>query len=211
MFLGKEAIVKQRFHKQYRHPVLDGRLISQRMRQEVRSMLRSRKLGVPTPVLYLVDQCTNCIYMEKVQGQSLKTVLQRHNSSCPEAVMLDLVHSLGVLVARLHDGGMVHGDLTTSNALVRDVSKESVGDSNIQRLVLIDFGLSYFSTLPEDRAVDLYVLERAFTSAHAAAGEALFEELLDAYRHVSRNWSSTFNKLSEGKAPRDFTKRKGFF
>jgi hypothetical protein len=36
--------------------------------------------------------------------------------------------------------------------------------------VLIDFGLSSNTTLPEDKAVDLYVLERAFTSAHAASG-----------------------------------------
>jgi len=31
---------------------------------------------------------------------------------------------------------------------------------------MIDFGLSYSSTLPEDMAVDLYVLERAFLSTH---------------------------------------------
>jgi hypothetical protein len=34
--------------------------------------------------------------------------------------------------------------------------------------VIIDFGLSSNSTLPEDKGVDLYVLERALTSAHAA-------------------------------------------
>lgn len=34
--------------------------------------------------------------------------------------------------------------------------------------VLIDFGLSSNSTVPEDKGVDLYVLERAFTSAHSA-------------------------------------------
>jgi hypothetical protein len=33
--------------------------------------------------------------------------------------------------------------------------------------VLIDFGLSYNTTLAEDKAVDLYVLERAITSAHS--------------------------------------------
>lgn len=32
--------------------------------------------------------------------------------------------------------------------------------------VLIDFGLSSVSSLPEDRAVDLYVLDRAFSSTH---------------------------------------------
>lgn len=39
--------------------------------------------------------------------------------------------------------------------------------------VFIDFGLSYNSSLPEDKGVDLYVLERAFSSAHAGKGEEL--------------------------------------
>lgn len=37
--------------------------------------------------------------------------------------------------------------------------------------VLIDFGLSFNSTIPEDKGVDLYVLERAFTSAHSKQTE----------------------------------------
>lgn len=37
--------------------------------------------------------------------------------------------------------------------------------------VLIDFGLSHNSTIPEDKGVDLYVLERAFTSAHSKQTE----------------------------------------
>ena len=32
---------------------------------------------------------------------------------------------------------------------------------------MIDFGLSLNSTIPEDKGVDMYVLERAFTSAHS--------------------------------------------
>ena len=39
--------------------------------------------------------------------------------------------------------------------------------------VVIDFGLSQHSTLAEDKAVDLYVLERAFISAHSADGNGL--------------------------------------
>jgi hypothetical protein len=35
---------------------------------------------------------------------------------------------------------------------------------------VIDFGLSSNSTIAEDKAVDLYVLERSFTSAHASCG-----------------------------------------
>ena len=50
---------------------------------------------------------------------------------------------------------MIH-DLTTSNMLLRDS----------EDIVLIDFGLSYISSLVEDKGVDLYVLERAFLSCH---------------------------------------------
>jgi tRNA A-37 threonylcarbamoyl transferase component Bud32 len=37
--------------------------------------------------------------------------------------------------------------------------------------VLIDFGLGYNSTLPEDKAVDLYVLERACIAMHSSVGD----------------------------------------
>lgn len=39
-------------------------------------MLRARKLGVPTPVLYHVDSATSSIYMERVEGHSVKTLLK---------------------------------------------------------------------------------------------------------------------------------------
>lgn len=186
-FLGRPAIVKQRFKKGYRHPILDTRLTAQRLRQEVRSMLRARKLGIPTPAMYYVDMETASIYMERINGQSLKATLQETVDAAP---FTELVRSMGVQVARLHDGGVVHGDLTTSNVLV-------VPGAAAASLVLIDFGLSYFSSVPEDRAVDLYVLERAFTSAHASQGEVLFAEFIDSYRKSSRNWCSTLNRFAE--------------
>ncbi len=39
--------------------------------------------------------------------------------------------------------------------------------------MLLDFGLSATSSIPEDKGVDLYVLERAFKSAHSADGDRL--------------------------------------
>ena len=45
--------------------------------------------------------------------------------------------------------------------------------------MLIDFGLSYNSSLPEDKGVDLYVLERAFSSAHAGKGEELVGTMVE--------------------------------
>lgn len=44
-FLGKPAIIKERFPKRYRHPELDEKLTHRRTVQEVRSILRCRKAG----------------------------------------------------------------------------------------------------------------------------------------------------------------------
>ena len=109
--------------------------------------------------------------------------------------MQEVAAKIGRAVAALHDGGIVHGDLTTSNMITRDgdgalvrcvlpltrdaaASLRDVGSGVHSRTfavimvsclcqVLIDFGLSYNTSLAEDKAVDLYVLERAITSAHS--------------------------------------------
>lgn len=44
-FLGKPTIVKERFPKRYRLPVLDEKLSHRRTVQEVRSILRCRRAG----------------------------------------------------------------------------------------------------------------------------------------------------------------------
>ncbi|KAM0041453.1 putative non-specific serine/threonine protein kinase [Helianthus debilis subsp. tardiflorus] len=80
------------------------------------------------------------------------------------------------------------GDLTTSNMLRRSGSNQ---------LVLIDFGLSFVSTLSEDKAIDLYVLERALLSMHSSCWNVM-DKILAAYRKSSKQWSATFNKLAQG-------------
>jgi TP53 regulating kinase and related kinases len=64
--------------------------------------------------------------------------------------------------------------------------------------VLIDFGLAYTSTLVEDKAVDLYVLERAFSSTHPES-EPLFGSVLDGYkRKMGKEWKMIGRRLEEG-------------
>jgi RIO-like serine/threonine protein kinase len=43
--------------------------------QEVRSMIRLRKLGLRVPALYYVDADSSCLYMERVAGASLQQLL----------------------------------------------------------------------------------------------------------------------------------------
>ncbi|KAJ9053449.1 serine/threonine-protein kinase bud32 [Entomophthora muscae] len=67
----------------------------------------------------------------------------------------------------MHELNIIHGDLTTSNVMIRTSSgKQESEIEDLASTVLIDFGLSSVSSQPEDKAVDLYVLERAFQATH---------------------------------------------
>lgn len=147
-FLQRRTIVKQRFPKTYRHPTLDAKLTKSRLNMEARSIMRARKLGVVTPTLYYVDTHQSAIYMEHVEGRPLKDLIR---AGMTEQDMEAVGMQVGTAVAALHDGGLIHGDLTTSNILVRDADS---------RVVIIDFGLAHNSIIPEDKGVDLYVLVR---------------------------------------------------
>lgn len=63
--------------------------------------------------------------------------------------------------------------------------------------MLIDFGLAYTSNLVEDKAVDLYVLERAFSSTHPAS-EPLFAGVLQAYEvRMGKEWKAISRRLDD--------------
>jgi TP53 regulating kinase-like protein len=65
-------------------------------------------------------------------------------------------------------------------------------------VVLIDFGLATQSAQDEDRAVDLYVLERAFASTHPAAAGALFRDgVLGAYARAFKGGRAALRRLDE--------------
>ncbi|KAI6042158.1 hypothetical protein EDC04DRAFT_2564573, partial [Pisolithus marmoratus] len=68
----------------------------------------------------------------------------------------DLLNMIGVEIAKVHLADIIHGDLTNSNMMLRKGSKIWS--------VPIYFGLAHHSTMVEDKAVGLYVLEHAFGS-----------------------------------------------
>eukprot|EP00042_Codosiga_hollandica_P019947 m.62993 g.62993 ORF g.62993 m.62993 type:complete len:176 (-) comp49609_c0_seq1:344-871(-) len=61
---GRPCLVKERFSKSYRHPVVNEKLTTSRTQHEVKALLRCRELGIPTPAVYLVDLSRNMIFME---------------------------------------------------------------------------------------------------------------------------------------------------
>ena len=166
--LGGTCVVKERLAKPYRHPDLDAKINKARLKSEVRNMLRAAKTGVSVARVDFVDKERRRIVMERVPGRTLKAVVD--DAGVEPARKRDAVARLGEAGARLHLGGLVHGDLTTSNAMVRPDGS----------LTMLDFGLALGSKSVEDHAVDLYVLERAFLSTHPGS-EPLFAHALAAY------------------------------
>ena len=112
--------------------------------------------------LYLVDPPNHRLYMEKIAGSTMKDLLRSVcNGEYPETAHA-WAKEIGIVIGKMHDADIVHGDLTTSNIMIREVDSKAI---------LIDFGLSTVSTVLEDKAVDLYVLERAFISTHPGSEE----------------------------------------
>lgn len=85
--------------------------------------MRCRKLGIPAPNVIFVDESRGIIAVEWVEGCSIKEFLF---SGPPEEEALRVVRSLGRAIAHLHDADVVHGDLTTSNFMVRASDGEVV-------------------------------------------------------------------------------------
>jgi TP53 regulating kinase-like protein len=196
------CVVKYRPPKPYRHPTLDKRLTKQRLLAEARSLLRVRKEGVHVPGVLAADWEDGWLVLEYIEGGTVRGVLdgwaeRQHSGEGGEGDkegMLDLMRRVGREVGKLHALGVCHGDLTTSNLMVRSPTVTTTTTSTSRRddtaqssaldlsgdIYLIDFGLTTASIQDEDKAVDLYVLERAFAATHPAA-EPLFQEVLTAY------------------------------
>lgn len=178
---GKKYILKERFQKLYRHPTLDNNIRKQRTGKEARSLLKLEASGIPTAHVIGIDQKSYTIVETKIEGVTLRDELIRLQSEQGNMDVpfesIKLCGLVGDIVAKMHDLKMIHGDLTTSNFIVvRDPEKP-------EKLIvhIIDLGLVGSSTKAEDKAVDLYVLEKALEATHPNA-QQLFSAVLNAYR-----------------------------
>ncbi|XP_074311046.1 uncharacterized protein LOC141646937 isoform X2 [Silene latifolia] len=119
-FVGRRCIIKERFSKKYRHPTLDSKLTLKRLNAEARCMTKARKLGVPTPVLFSVDHLLHTLTFEFIEGPMVKEVLLEFGTTgIVEESLQNIATQIGDKIAKLHDGGLTHGDLTTSNMLIK--------------------------------------------------------------------------------------------
>jgi TP53 regulating kinase-like protein len=206
-----KTALKYRPKKSYRHATLDARLTKARILAEARVLVKCRREGVVVPAVLGADWEAGWLAIEWIEGvtvrRALDGVLKRGEGvdvDVGSEKLVGLMGRIGLALGRLHGIGVCHGDLTTSNMMLRQppgdvpqLSAEEDAERGLEgEVVIIDFGLAAQSVLNEDRAVDLYVLERAFGSTHPQAG-GLFEEVLRVYGESYKGAKDVLRRLED--------------
>ncbi|CAH0026445.1 unnamed protein product [Clonostachys rhizophaga] len=200
--------LKYRPPKPWRHPILDQRLTKHRILSEAKVLAKCRRDGLRVPAMYAMDEAAGWMMLEWVHGAPVRVRVNERLGDRKEGIdkdeaLKELMRRIGLAVGKMHKIGIVHGDLTTSNMMLSPPA-ESVTDGQLDgtpgslegEIVIIDLGLASYSTTDEDRAVDLYVLERAFTSTHPRA-ECIFDELLQGYKEAYKQSNLALKRLED--------------
>jgi len=161
----KDRVIKRRMKKSYRIPEIDDRIRRQRTRSEAKLLTKAFKL-ISIPEIIKVDQETKEIIMDFIDGKKLSDYLDKF----PLKKQEEVCKLIGECTAKLHDADIIHGDLTTSNMILKD-----------NKIYFIDFGLGFISHKFEDKAVDLHLLKQALEAKHFKNWGILFREVLKGY------------------------------
>ncbi|MEA1993235.1 MAG: Kae1-associated kinase Bud32 [Euryarchaeota archaeon] len=166
--LNIDIILKKRIKKGYRAEEIDSYLRQSRTVLEAR-LIHEAKKYVRTPTIFEVDTDECYIVMEYIEGTRMKELLNRLERKKRRVIC----QKIGKIVGELHNHGIIHGDLTTSNMIYR------AGE-----IYLIDFGLGEFSREIEQQGVDLHLLREALQSTHYDQFQEDFEMIMRGYGEI---------------------------
>ena len=169
-----DVVTKKRLRKGYRVQELDQKIRTQRTKLESRILIKAKRLGIDVP--RVLDVQGTEIRMEFLEGERVKELLSLTNAT-------QLGKKIGEAASGLHNAGIMHGDLTTSNMILKE-----------GRLYLIDFGLAKSTSKVEDQAVDLFLLYEALKAGHFKLLDTVWGSILNAYK---RNYSNAIRVLSQ--------------
>jgi Kae1-associated kinase Bud32 len=190
---NQKVLVKERIKKNYRLNEIDEKIRRLRTRKELKLLTEARKNRVPTPKIFETDEVANKIIMEYVEGTRVKELL---NSSDKKTV-IETCQKIGRLVGKLHSAGIIHGDLTTSNMILKG-----------NDIYFIDFGLGDFSRRIEDQGVDMNLLKEAIQSTHFKILKTCWANILKGYRQEYKNSEQVIKKVDEIENRARYVKRK---
>ena len=166
-FFGIEIIIKNRDEKKYRVKELDEKLRLFRTKREAKILAVLQKASIPVPELIAVGKYT--IIMKKIDGLLLRDMEQK----------TIFMKDIGIIVKKMHENGVVHGDLTPANIMIKENKPN-----------LIDFGLGEITKSSEERAIDLLLFKRSLNKKE-------FSAFVEAYSENNEGYPNTLIKLQE--------------
>jgi Kae1-associated kinase Bud32 len=172
-------ILKDRIAKSYRLSELDKKIIKQRTKAETKLLIKANQV-INTP-LPKESKEINQIIMPYIEGKKLSNSL----NDFPLEEQKEIMKKIGESISKLHQNDIIHGDLTTSNMILKD-----------KKVFFIDFGLGYISKKIEDRAVDIHLLKQALESRHFQNWEVLFQEFQKSYSKNYPEAKTVFERLT---------------
>jgi Kae1-associated kinase Bud32 len=177
IILSDNFIIKDRIKKSYRIKELDDKIRKKRTKSEIKLLLKaSQVINAPKPTL--IKEIYQ-IKMPFIQGKKLSEYLDEFSLDAQK----EICKKIGEEIAKLHESNIIHGDLTTSNLILKD-----------DEIYFIDFGLGYISNKIEDKAVDLHLLKQALEAKHFKSWEILFNEVLMGYKNYKES-KKVFERL----------------
>ncbi len=191
LYVEDGKLVKERISKGYRVKELDNKLRKIRTKSEAKLLERAKDANVPR--VFQVSDKDMKISMEYIDGELVKNIIDELSDTNLRLLCMDI----GKQIANLHSVGVVHGDLTTSNMILRG-----------NEVYLIDLGLGFVSDRTEDRAVDLRLLRQALDSKHYKIAKEAFEYILQGYSENYKNAEEVITRLKDKVEKRGRYKRK---
>ncbi|RME55283.1 Kae1-associated serine/threonine protein kinase [Candidatus Woesearchaeota archaeon] len=178
IYLKDNKIIKERIKKTYRHEDIDKKIRKKNTRFEARLL---KKVAGIIPVPKVLNHCDKAmlIEMEFIEGKKLRDVVNEMSKDERKKVF----KRVGKKVAKLHNNNIIHGDLTTSNMIIRE------------KIYFIDFGLGFISTKVEDKAVDLHLLKQALESKHHEHFEEIMDAVMDGYKEEIKEFKMVHERL----------------
>ena len=165
IILKGNKIIKKREIKSYRIPEIDDKIRKLRTRSEGKLLQKAYEI-IKIPKIEEINESSKEIIMEFIEGKKLS----EHFDNFPLKEQKQICKEIGKNIAKLHDSNLIHGDLTTSNMILKN-----------KEIFFIDFGLGFSSSKIEDKAVDIHLLRQALEAKHFQNWKELFEEILKEY------------------------------
>lgn len=175
---SKNVITKSRVIKSYRHPKIDEKIRKLRTRSESKILIKSRNL-IPVPKLIKSSEESKEIKMEFLGGNKLSEDLEKLDYK-------KISKQIGNNIAALHNHGIIHGDLTTSNLIYKD-----------KKVYFIDFGLGFHSDKVEDKATDLHLIKEALEAKHPTIFKESWRDVLNSYKKRSNSAKQILSRLEK--------------